>query len=370
METVYRRETINVSMQYREMYCIRYMKEDIMMGKTEYEENDYTDNNTVENEDMVSQSQRQIYILSLLSENPKGYTAEEIRQRLSGWDVNVSKRTITRDIDDLSMNYGIGEEDRGGKTYFYADKYTLKNVDLTIGDLASLAFAKEMLRGYEHLDMGKRAISFIDKMVEGSASLNKLQFEKLGGHFKQAGSKGGNVDKVDAKIEKMIQNAIDNKNKVEMEYYSFSSDESTKRVIHPYRMIMLDSYLSVEAYCELRGEVRTFRLARIKNVNVMDVHFAEVRDEAREAFLNMSGGKPEDMELLFTGESIRYVKEYEASRARQLKEEADGLHFYQNTAIAPDVIRWIRAFGPEVKVIEPKWLAKQLKDEAQKRLED
>lgn len=336
-----------------------------MMGNTDFEEEKY-----VENEDMVSQSQRQIYILSLLSENPKGYTAEEIRQRLIGWDVNVSKRTITRDIDDLSLNYGIGEEERGGKTYFYADKYTLKNVDLTIGDLVSLAFAKEMLRKYEHLDMGKQAISFINKMVEGSASLNQMQFDKLCGHFKQVGNKSGNVDRVDAKIEKMIQNAIDNKNKVAIDYYSFSSDESTKRVIHPYRLILLDAYLSVEAYCELRNEVRTFRLARIKNVNVKDEHFNEVPQDERIAFLNLAGGKIEDMELIFTGNSIRYVKEYEISRAKQLKEQTDGLHFYQSTAIAPDVIRWIRAFGPEVTVVKPQWLAQQLKDEARKRLRE
>ncbi len=336
-----------------------------MMGKTDFEEEKY-----VENEDMVSQSQRQIYILSLLSENPKGYTADEIRERLLSWDVKVSKRTITRDIDDLSMNYGIGEEERGGKTYFYADKYTLKNVDLTIGDLASLAFAKEILLGYGHLDMGKQAISFIDKIIEGSASLNQMQFDKLCGHFKQIGKNSGNVDRVDVKIEKMIQNAIDNKNKVEIDYYSFSSDESTKRVIHPYRLILLDSYLSVEAYCELRDDVRTFRLARIKNVNVQDEHFAEVPKEERKAFLNLSGGEIEDMELIFTGKSIRYVKEYEVSRAKQLKEEPDGLHFYQNAAIAPDVVRWIRAFGPEVKVVKPQWLAQQLKDEARKRLRE
>lgn len=322
----------------------------------------------MENEDLVSQSQRQIYILSLLSENPKGYTAEEIRQRLSNWDVNVSKRTITRDIDDLSMNYGIGEEERGGKTYFYADKYTLKNVDFTIGDLASLAFAKEMLREYSHLDMGRQALSFIDKMVEGSAALNKRQFETLCGHFKQAGSKNGSADVVDSRIEKMIQNAIDNKNKLIIDYYSFSSDESTKRTIHPYRLIMLDTYLSVEAYCELRKEVRRFRLSRIKNVEVLDIHFSEMIEDKNETFLKMSGKDPEDLELLFTGESIRYVKEYEASRAKQLKEESDGLHFYQHTPIAPDVIRWIRAFGPEVKVLEPKWLAEQLQEEAKKML--
>ena len=317
----------------------------------------------------LSVSQRQIYILSLLSENPKGYEADEIRQRLLMWDVNVSKRTILRDIDELSLDYGIMEEERGGKTYYYADKYTLKNVDLTIEDLASLAFARELLKGYDHLKMGHHAISFIDKIVDNSASLNKKQFEKLSGHFKQVNAVGGE-DNVDEKTEMIIQNAIDNRNKLDIEYYSFSSDESTKRIIHPYGLVMLDSYLGVEAYCELRKEVRRFRVSRIRKIKVLDDHYDEdIPQENRKAFISMSGDDAEEIELLFLGESIRYVKEYEAKKAMRLEERADGLHFYQKSAVTPDVLRWIRGFGPEIKVISPEWLKKQLRDEAKKVLE-
>ena len=227
----------------------------------------------------VNKVDRQIYILSLLSENPNGYQAEDIQNRLKGWDIDVSKRTITRDIDELSLNYGICEEERNVKTYYYANKYTLRNVDLTIEDLASLAFAKEMLGEYAHLDMGRHAISLIDKMVDRSASLNQLQFEKLCGHFRQAGRENGVMDKVDSRIEKMIQNAIDNQNKVEMQYYSFSSDSSSTRVIHPYRMLLLDSFLCVEGYCELRQSVRRFRVSRIKDITVLDAHFTEKEQE-------------------------------------------------------------------------------------------
>jgi len=316
----------------------------------------------------ITMSQRQIYILSLLSENPRGYQAEEIRSRLLEWDIDVSRRTILRDIDELSLNYGILEEDRNGKTYFYADKYTLKNVDLTMTDLASLAFAKEMLKEYVHLEMGRHAVAFIDKIVENSASLNKLQFDKLCGSFRQTHN-GGNRDLVDWKTEHLIQNAIDNHNKLEIEYYSFSSDESTKRTIHPYRMVIIDSYLCVEAFCELRNEVRRFRVSRIRHIDVMDELFEEdIPVEAEQTFLKLAGKDREELELIFTGDSIRYVKEYESERAKKLSEETDGLHFYQSIAITPDVLRWIRGFGPEVKVVSPLWLSTQLRQEAEKYL--
>ncbi|MBR1597305.1 MAG: WYL domain-containing protein [Lachnospiraceae bacterium] len=316
----------------------------------------------------VSVSQRQIYILSLLSENPRGYQAEEIRTRLHGWDIDVSRRTILRDIDELSLNYGIMEEERDGKTFYWADKYTLKNVDLTIEDLASLAFAKKVLGEYSHLEMGSHAVSFIDKMVENSASLNKMQFDKLMDHFK-LNSAAGSADMVDKEVEMKIQNAIDNKNKIEIEYYSFASDEVSQRIIHPYGLLLLDSYLCMEGFCELRNEIRRFRLSRIEELNVLDEHYTEdIAERKEQPFLKLIGSEEEDIELVFYGESARYIAEYEVGRAKRIEKKDDGLYFYQRAAVTDDVVKWIRGFGLEVKVVSPAWLSEQLLEEARERV--
>ncbi|MBE5942602.1 MAG: WYL domain-containing protein [Lachnospiraceae bacterium] len=317
----------------------------------------------------MSMAQRQIYILSLLSENPKGYTVEEIRARLNDWNVTVSTRTIKRDMEELSTDYAICEDERNGKSYFYSDKYTLKNIDLTMQDLVALAFAKNVLGEYDHLLMGKNAIEFIDKVVHESVALNQYQFKDLCQQIQLPATKGGNDDIVSQEIERTIQTAIDNKNKIEIEYYSYSSDETTKRVIHPYRLILLDSYLNVEAYCELRKEIRRFRLSRIESADVLDEHFEEIKQTQGDTFMSLSGTVVEDLELIFTGDSIRYVKEYEKTRARLLSNTEEGLYFYRRTAITADVISWVRGFGAEVKVKKPVWLAEQLKNEAKQILE-
>ena len=317
----------------------------------------------------MSMTQRQIYILSLLSENPKGYTVEEIRSRLNDWNVTVSARTIKRDMEELSTDYAICEDVRNGKSFFYSDKYTLKNVDLTMQDLVSLAFAKKVLGEYEHLLMGKNAIEFINKVVNNSMDLNQYQFGDLCEQIQMPAMKGGNLDVVSQETEKMIQTAIDNRSKIEIDYYSYASDETTKRVIHPYRLVLLDAYLNVEAYCELRKEIRRFRLSRIESIHVLDEHFEEVKQAQGDTFLTLAGTVVEDLELMFTGNSIRYVKEYEKTRARLLSDTEEGLYFYRRTAITPDVISWVRGFGPEVKVRKPAWLAEQLRDEARQILE-
>lgn len=319
----------------------------------------------------ISVSQRQIYILSLLSENPKGYQIDEIRQRLLAWDIEVSKRTLSRDIDELSLNYGIGEEERNGKTYFFADKYTLKNVDLTIEDLASLAFAKEMLKQYEYLHMGQHAISLLNRVVEQSTSLNQLQFDSLAGFFKQVGVENAEKNSVNVEIEKQIKNAIENQNKVEIAYYSFSSDENRTRVIHPFRILLIDSYVCVEGYCELRKEVRRFRLSRIKSLNVLDQKF-QYADEDKNfvnSFWKLQGNRVEELELFFTGDSVRYVKEYEVGKSKQLFEEGKGLCFVSEVAITSEVIRWVRGFGAEVEVRKPSWLKERIIEDAKKILD-
>ncbi|MGN0437046.1 MAG: helix-turn-helix transcriptional regulator [Lachnospiraceae bacterium] len=328
--------------------------------------------NSKSNKTDTNKAERQIYILSLLSENPKGFLVDEIRERLKAWDIEVARRTIVRDIDELSVNYGICEEERNGKTYYYADKYTLRNVDLTIEDLASLAFAREILSGYTGYNMGRHAVSLLEKMVDTSTTFNKKQFDTLCGHFKQIGGKASG-DNVDSNIEHKIQNAIDNQNKVSIDYYSFSSDETTKRVIHPYQLLVVDGYLSVEGYCELRNEVRRFRLSRMNAIEVLDEKFEteELQKFApSKTFLKLTGGNEEEMELVFTGDSIRYVKEYDASLAKRIEEKEDGLHFFQKTAIGGDVIRWVRGYGPEVKVVKPEWLAEQLVKESKMRLDE
>jgi len=65
----------------------------------------------------ASQIERQLYILSLLSESRVGYSIDELKKNLDAIGVDVSKKTIERDIDFLSTgNFFVTEEKRNKKT--------------------------------------------------------------------------------------------------------------------------------------------------------------------------------------------------------------------------------------------------------------
>ena len=179
----------------------------------------------------ISVAERQIYILSLLSQNPIGYTADEIVEKLKKWDVVLTKRTINRDIDELSMSYAIEEEERNGKTYFLARKFSMENVDLTIQDLMAISFMQQLVQQYEHTTMGVAAREMLRKIVANTGNLNRKHIEELSKSIRIVdGNEWKNQD-VKPEVEQMITAAIEKQNKIEICYHSWNSDEITKRII-------------------------------------------------------------------------------------------------------------------------------------------
>lgn len=317
----------------------------------------------------ISVTERQIYILSLLSENPQGFRVDDIVEKLSGWDVEVKRRTIQRDIDELSLSYGISEEKRGTDTYYMADKYNLKNVDLTISDLMSIAFMQELLENFKGLDVAEHSQELLNRIVKQAGFTKWAQLLDFKDIIKDMdANRRKNVD-VNPELERMVRNAIDQHRKLKISYYSWNRDESAERVIHPYRFVMIDGYLNVEAYCELRKEMRNFRVSRMSKASLLDDAFEKDKSLLNQdhPFMHLSGGKTEQLVLCFNAEKGRFVEEYEYMRADKLKKQEDGsILFYKKTALTDEVKQYVLGYGSHVRVLEPAWFAGEIAKEAKK----
>ena len=75
------------------------------------------------------------------------------------------------------------------------------------------------------------------------------------------------------------------------------------------------------------------------------------------------------IKLQFGESAGRFVQEYQAHRADHITKNDRGILFEKNTAVTDEVRRWILQFGADVKVIEPEWLAEEIRKEAKKMLE-
>lgn len=67
----------------------------------------------------------------------------------------------------------------------------------------------------------------------------------------------------------IINKAVKEKRKCFIEYYSKDKKTTSKRIINPYELILLKNEWGVVAYCELRNEIRTFYINRIKKIETL-----------------------------------------------------------------------------------------------------
>lgn len=319
----------------------------------------------------MAQTERQIFILLLLSENKRGYTINDIHSSLEKWDVIVDKKTIMRDIDSLSGICFISEEERNNKVYYTADKFRLKDITFTSPELISLAFMLELLKPYQYMTMGSTSNELIHKLLDNTTNLNR-EFIK---HFTGLVSINTNdyiSDTANPEVEERLHDAIQNKRKVKIIYRSFGSDEDTIRVIHPYELSINDGALCVVGYCELRKDIRDFRVSRIKAITLLDDRFHIPNDyhtdRGRKKFIHLSGNVTEQIIISFDHKTAKYIMEYEADLADEIVQTEDGITFIRNTAITDELIRWILQYGHGAKVLNPSHLKERIKDELERSL--
>ncbi len=320
----------------------------------------------------MAQTERQIFILLLLSENKRGYTISDIHASLEKWDVIVDKKTIGRDIDSLSGICFISEEVRNGKTYYTADKFRLRDITFTSPELVSLAFLLELLKPYQYMTMGRQAQELIHKLLDNTTNLNR-EFIK---HFTGLVTINTNdyiSDEVNPEIEDRLQAAIRSKQKVRIIYRSFDADEDTIRIIRPYELLINDGALNVVGYCELRGSVRDFRVSRIKAITLLEDAFTVPEEyylqRVRNKFIHLSGSVVEQVIIAFEGQTAKYVREYEAELADEIVETQNGITFIRNTAVSEELVRWIMQFGSGARVLNPAALKDMIRQEFGKCLE-
>ncbi len=315
----------------------------------------------------ISVAQRQIHILSLLSSNPQGFSVNELVDKLRKWDIEISKRTISRDIDELSASYSIFEEERNGKTYFYADRYNLKNVDLTISDMLSLSFIKELLAPYKNTGIGEDGLNIIDKILSNTAHINKMHLQEMKNIIQIVDVKNNKNIDVNVEIEQVIKTAIDKQQKLDITYRSFSNDEETNRIIRPFSIIFNDGYMCVEGFCELRKEIRSFRISRIAKASILEKTFEVPKEyfntRRDNQFIHLSGVNKEKIIIEFYDKAARFVKEYDSQIADSITEIDNGILFEKETAITDELTKWILGYGCGAKVIEPPELVELVSDE-------
>jgi len=307
----------------------------------------------------VSQIERQLYILTLLSSCKEGYTISEIHKNLVMVGIEVSRRTVERDIDFMSMgSFFLTEEIRSNKTFYIAKKYDIENMIFTTSELISLHFIKELLKSYTMLDIGNSARYLIDRIIKDLPQLDKAYIKKLNELLKVKESYIGLERHLDEETISIIRKGIELYRTLLIEYHSFSGDEVTERMFDPYVIEIYEGCYHLIGYCHLRKSIRDLRISRIKKIRLLENTYERperfYEDYKKDRFGKLAGEKNIELVLRFSGEGARYVLEYESAKADVLIDEGDSTVLFQRTTtMTPEIIKWVLSFGADVAVIKP-----------------
>ena len=189
-------------------------------------------------------------------------TAREIANRFE-----VTTRTIYRDIQTLRLaGVPIGEEE--GKGYFLVEGYRLPPVMFTAEEARALVTTSKILNYHteDSLKQNYESALLKIKAVLSLKDKDKLEFLNSRIGFQKPWAPASLY--LDS-----IQHAITESEKLRIKYQSRNEDQITERIIQPYAVYFSGAVWTTIAFCELRQETREFRLDRIKELEIEQIHF-------------------------------------------------------------------------------------------------
>lgn len=193
-----------------------------------------------------------IYILL----DKKNVTAKELAEHFE-----VSKRTIYRDIEDLSQA-GVPiymTKGKGGGISLLSDFILNKAI-------LSQKEKKEILAAMQGLNAVNKS--------EFNGVLSKLSSFLGGDNENWIEVDFSNWDKNNTLGEKFttIKNSIINKNLISFEYFN-SNGKLLERIVEPLKLVFKGQGWYLYAYCREREDNRFFKLTRMSNINIILENF-------------------------------------------------------------------------------------------------
>jgi predicted DNA-binding transcriptional regulator YafY len=189
-------------------------------------------------------------------------TAKQLADRLQ-----VSERTIYRDIQDLSLS-GVPILGEAGVGYSLKKGFDVPPLMFEYEELEALLIGARMVGAWGSTCLAASAERAIEKIAAVIPESRRAALEAT-----QVYAPNFHVDpRVGAHFE-LLRKAVRERRFAQMDYRS-NEQEDTSRRVRPLALHFWGERWTLAAWCEVRKDFRAFRLDRMRNLTVMDDHFA------------------------------------------------------------------------------------------------
>jgi len=309
-------------------------------------------------------NRERIYKIDQMLNNKQRITMADLIQRLE-----VSKPTVKRDLQYRRDNLNapiIFDRDSG--TYRFENqgpgmKYELPGLWFSAEEIHALMTMQHLLAG---IDSGGLLGPHIKPLLS-----------RLSGIL---GSKEDSVDDINKRIKvevignrqfnlehfQVIGSALLKRKRLIIDYYARSTNQTTIREISPQRLVYYKGNWYLDAWCHLKGDIRSFSVDSIKCKETLETKAENISDKKlyetlSEGYGIFSGSNIQWVTLKFTPERARWVsseKWHPKQKGEFLEDGSYQLSFPYSQD--PELIMDIMKYGSDVKVIEPKPLKEKI----------
>ena len=267
----------------------------------------------------------------------------------------VSKRTIYRDIETLTLAQipVYSEKGRYGGIGLIKN-FTIDKSFLSQNEQNEILFALQSLNAVQY-------------------SKNNITFTKLNSIFNRKADEWIEVDfsrygENDSILFEKIKNSILEKKVIKFIYFNTKGKKS-KRTVEPLKLWFKEKAWYLFAYCHKKKDIRQFKIARIKNLELTCEHFErELKKEDLKNQNNMNGkGTKIGIEIDKSQAYRVYDEFFEESITKKENE-----NFEITTEIFENewLYGYLLSFGEHLKVLEPARIREILAKKVEKMKEN
>lgn len=199
-------------------------------------------------------------------------TAAWLAQRLE-----VSERTVYRDVADLQAQ-GVPIEGEAGVGYRMAAGFDLPPLMFTRDEAKALVAAVRIAQTRLDATLAAQAEGALSKILSVLPPAVRAAAESLAVYAPASATDDTTRERLS-----LLREAIEARRKLRVDYRDVKGQDST-RVLRPLACLYWDSAWTLAAWCELRRDFRSFRIDRLRRLQVLDEGF---RDEPGKTLADM-----------------------------------------------------------------------------------
>lgn len=319
---------------------------------------------------------RQWELLKLLPSRAPGLTSAQITQRLGDSGYVVNKRTIERDLNELSLLFPLRCNDLGKPWgWYWAPGAQLELPGIELSEALSLVLLEDTLRTMLPLSLRRgleprfrQAHNKLESLAEDNPTARWA--DKVASVQPQMSLQTPEVNEV---LLERIQLGLLEEQQLRCLYYAAHQDKERELTLNPLALIQRGSITYLIASAEPYSDVRQYALHRFRQVELLETALSRPEKFDLQGYLDSDAlqfGAQERVQLqAWASDSLaRLIRETPLSADMLLEPLEEGYHLQATVRDSWQLRWWLLQQGENICVQQPPQLSDYLRKTLQNAL--